>query len=110
MAFGTSLVVDWLALLWVFRRIDLHAPGGLENAARPLIWGGLALLMASGSFLHPDLSKPTTVVKLLCVLVLTINGLLIVPVIHSLAALPDSRSFRGLNRRLRTRLFVALCI
>ncbi|WP_049786157.1 hypothetical protein [Pseudarthrobacter phenanthrenivorans] len=42
LSFGTILVVDWLGLLWLLGKVEMHASGKLEAAAKPLIWGGLA--------------------------------------------------------------------
>jgi hypothetical protein len=88
----------------------MHECGKLEAAAKPLIWGGLALLLASGALIHPDLANPVTVVKLGCVLILMLNGLSIAPAMHQLLALPPQTRFGELGRRLRTRLMIALSI
>lgn len=110
LSFGTILVVDWLGLLWLFGRVEMHASGKLEAAAKPLIWGGLALLLVSGALIDPDLTSLVTVVKLACVLVLMLNGLSIAPAMHLLLALPPSTRFTELTRRLRLRLMIALTV
>jgi hypothetical protein len=110
LSFGTILVVDWLGLLWLLRKAEMHESGKLEAAVKPLIWGGLALLLASGALIHPDLANPVTVVKLGCVLILMLNGLSIAPAMHQLLALPRQTRFGELGRRLRIRLMIALSI
>ncbi|GAB4099250.1 hypothetical protein [Sinomonas halotolerans] len=110
LSFGTILAVDWLGLLWLLGKVEMHAPGKLEAAAKPLIWGGLALLLASGALIQPDLGNPVTVVKLVCVLVLMLNGLGIAPAMHQLLAFPACTRFGELTRRLRLRLMVALTV
>ncbi len=110
LSFGTILVVDWLGLLWLMHKVQMHESGKLEAAAKPLIWGGLALLLASGALIDPDLTNPVTVVKLVCVLVLMLNGLGIAPAMHQLLALPAQTRFGELGRRLRCRLIIALSI
>ena len=110
LSFGTILVVDWLGLLWLLGKVQMHESGKLEAAAKPLIWGGLALLLVSGSLIDPDLTNPVTVIKLVCVLVLMLNGLGIAPAMHQLMALPAHTRFRELRRRLRLRLLVALTV
>jgi len=110
LAFGTILVVDWLGLLWLMGKVHMHASPKLERATKPLIWGGLALLLASGALIHPDITNPVTAVKLGCVLVLMLNGLSIGPAMHKMFALPRETSFNELGRRLRTRLLIALSI
>lgn len=110
LSFGAILVVDWLGFLWLLGKRELHESGRLESAAKPLIWGGLSLLLVSGALIHPDLGNPVTVVKLACVLVLMLNGLSIGPAMHQLLALPPQTRFGDVARRLRTRLLVALAI
>lgn len=55
LSFGTILVVDWLGLLWLMGKVHMHESPKLEAAAKPLIWGGLALLLVSGALIQPDL-------------------------------------------------------
>ncbi|MHA7289620.1 hypothetical protein ACX80V_08240 [Arthrobacter sp. MDT3-24] len=110
LSFGTILVVDWLGLLWLFGKVEMHASGKLEAAAKPLIWGGLALLLISGALIDPDLTSLVTVVKLASVLILMLNGLSIAPAMHRLLALPPGTRFSELTRRLRLRLMIALTV
>lgn len=110
LSFGTILVVDWLGLLWLLGKMEMHESGKLEAAAKPLIWGGLALLLVSGALISPDLANVVTVVKLVAVLVLMLNGLSIAPAMHQLLALPPSTRFSELTRRLRLRLLIALTV
>lgn len=110
LSFGTILVVDWLGLLWLLGKVEIHASGKLEAAAKPLIWGGLALLLTSGALIDPDLTNPVTVVKLVAVLVLMLNGLSIAPALHQLLALPPHTRFSELTRGLRLRLMIALTV
>jgi hypothetical protein len=37
LSFGTILVVDWLGLLWLLGKMEMHESGKLEAAAKPLI-------------------------------------------------------------------------
>lgn len=110
LSFGTILVVDWLGLLWLLGKVEMHASGKLEAAAKPLIWGGLALLLISGALIDPDLTSPVTMVKLVSVLILMLNGLSIAPAMHRLLALPPRTRFTELTRRLRLRLMIALTV
>ena len=110
LSFGTILVVDWLGLLWLLGKTEMHESGKLEAAAKPLIWGGLALLLVSGALISPDLTNMVTVVKLVAVLVLMLNGLSIAPAMHRLLALPARTRFSELTRRLRLRLLIALTV
>ncbi|WP_258804216.1 hypothetical protein [Pseudarthrobacter sp. NS4] len=110
LSFGTILVVDWLGLLWLLGKVRMHESGRLEAAAKPLIWGGLALLLASGALIDPDLTSPVTAVKLCAVLILMLNGLSIAPAMHQLLALPSQTRFSDLGRKLRLRLMTALSV
>ncbi|GAA1497831.1 hypothetical protein [Paeniglutamicibacter kerguelensis] len=109
-SFGTILVIDWIGLLWLMGKREIHEPGRLESAAKPLIWGGLAMLLASGAFINPDLGSIPTRVKLVCVLVLMLNGLAIAPLMHWLLAMPSTTRFGEVARGLRARLMVALTV
>ncbi|WP_245413208.1 hypothetical protein [Arthrobacter celericrescens] len=110
LSFGTILVVDWLGLLWLLGKVEMHASGKLEATAKPLIWGGLALLLISGALIDPDLTNPVTAVKLVSVLILMLNGLSIGPAMHRLLALPPHTRFSELTHGLRLRLMIALTV
>ncbi|TXS40917.1 hypothetical protein EAO75_39375 [Streptomyces sp. uw30] len=72
---GAVLAVDWFALLWLLGRRRL---ADILNTACTLqvpIWLGLAGLVATGSFLNPNLTSTLTLIKLGLVLAITLNGL-----------------------------------
>ncbi|WAH95993.1 hypothetical protein [Arthrobacter sp. MMS18-M83] len=110
LSFGAILVVDWVGFLWLMGKRDIHDTRRLETAAQPLIWGGLAVLLVSGALIKPDITSPVTQVKLLCVLVLMLNGIALAPAMRRLHALPVGTHFKSVALRLRARLLVALCI
>lgn len=110
LSFGAVLVVDWLGLLWLLGRRELRESARLEAAAKPLIWSGLALLLASGALVHPDLRNPVTAVKLSCVLLLMLNGLRICPAMQQSFALPARTRFGEIGQALKLRLLMALGI
>ncbi len=110
LSFGAILTLDWVGLLWLLGRRDVHDTRRLESAAQPLIWGGLALLLASGALMRPDLASPLTQLKLGCVLVLMLNGLALARVMKQLHVLPPETLFTHVAARLRARLLLALCI
>jgi hypothetical protein len=87
-AFGAVLVIDWHGLLWLFGRRGLSESTRLAAAAGPLIWGGLFGLIASGALLHPNLSSPLTVIKLLLVLMVAWNGAAMTTLRRRMAQLP----------------------
>ena len=110
LSFGAILVLDWVGLLWLLGRRDVHDTRRLDSAAQPLIWGGLAILLISGALLHPDISSPPTQIKLVSILVLMLNGLVLTQTMKQLHQLPPGTLFTAMAAGLRARLLVALCL
>lgn len=110
LSFGAILVLDWVGLLWLLGRRDVHDTRRLDSAAQPLIWGGLAVLLCSGAMLHPDPSSPATQVKLASILLLMLNGLVLGEAMKELQLLPSGTVFTAMAAGLRARLLAALCI
>ncbi|MFE5868108.1 hypothetical protein ACFQ6V_05545 [Streptomyces roseifaciens] len=75
LGFGAVLAADWFGLLWVTRRLPLADALNAAGRLHVPIWAGLAGLLASGAFLHPDPASPLTRAKLVMIVVLTLNGL-----------------------------------
>ncbi|MEX2984153.1 hypothetical protein [Streptomyces sp. C36] len=75
LGFGAVLVADYYGLLWIMGRCELRDALGSANRLHLPIWAGLAGLVASGLFLHPNISSTMTCAKLVMVLGLTLNGL-----------------------------------
>lgn len=75
LGFGAVLVADYYGLLWLTGRMSLM--DALDSAGRlhTPIWAGLTGLVGSGILLHPDTSSTLTRVKLVMVLLLSLNGL-----------------------------------
>jgi hypothetical protein len=72
--FGAVLTVDWVAALFILGRRTFHEMlRAADNAAVP-VWAGYAGLVLSGLLLEPDLTSPVTIVKLVLVLVIGLNG------------------------------------
>ena len=104
-AFGAIILVDWHGFLWLIGRRTLGEIIRLDGAATPLIWGGLAGMLATGVFLSPHLYNPMTDVKLAAVLVLSLNGILLIPLMRRLAHLPPGSDFSALTAGQRTHLW-----
>ncbi len=75
LGFGAVLVADYYGLLWITGRCSLRDALGSAGRLHLPIWAGLAGLVASGTMLHPDPSSTLTCVKLVLVLLLSLNGL-----------------------------------
>jgi hypothetical protein len=85
--FGAVLSLDWFGLMWMLGRQDLITLVRAAQVAHAPIWLGLAGLTLSGVLLSPDTSAPLTVVKLLAVLIVALNGLCATKVQDRLLAL-----------------------
>jgi len=109
-AFGAIILVDWHGFLWLIGRRGLGEIIRLDGAATPLIWGGLAGLLATGAFLSPHLENYMTDVKLAAVLVLSLNGIMLIPLMRRLARLPDDTAFRDLSLGQRVHLLACLVV
>ncbi|WP_218177816.1 hypothetical protein [Amycolatopsis australiensis] len=72
--FGAVLVADYFFALWLLRRVTFAEAVRSTSRLHLLVWTGLTGLVASGTFLQPDLRSPLTLVKLGLVLALTVNG------------------------------------
>lgn len=110
LAFGAVLVVDWHGLLWLLGRRGLHESTRLAAAAGPLIWAGLAGLLASGALLNPDLSSAKTWTKLILVLTVALNGALTSTTARLLQDLPRSVVPASLPRHLQAKVFTATTV
>ncbi|MGK5548760.1 hypothetical protein ACSNOH_29110 [Streptomyces sp. URMC 127] len=75
LGFGAVLVADYYGLLWITGRCSLREALGSAGRLHTPIWAGLVALVASGMLLHPNPSATLTAVKLVLVLVLSLNGL-----------------------------------
>ncbi|WP_404389678.1 transposase [Humibacillus xanthopallidus] len=98
-SFGAVLVIDWHGLLWLAGRRGLTESTRLAAGAGPLIWGGLAGLMATGALLHPDLSSPLTLTKMVLVLAVAWNGAAMSALRRRMAQLPAYVKPADLPRR-----------
>lgn len=107
-SFGSVLLVDWHGLLWLAARRELRECTRVAEGARPLIWAGLAGLLASGTLLRPDLSHGLVWVKLGAVLVILLNGVSVNSLAGDLdAAGAQSTVGAATAARLRRRLFAS---
>ena len=97
-SFGAVLLIDWHGLLWLVGLRHLTESTRLAAAAGPVIWAGLAGLIASGALLHPNLSSPLTILKLFLVLAVCWNGAAMSVFRRRLARLPTNTTPAELPR------------
>ncbi|MBM0256960.1 hypothetical protein [Micromonospora sp. 4G55] len=95
LGFGAVLTLDWFALMWLLRRRELATVVQVAYGVHTPVWLGLGGLTASGVVLAPDTSAPWTVVKLVAVLAVAINGLYARQVQERLAELNGNAPPRG---------------
>jgi hypothetical protein len=74
LGFGAILVADYSFALWALRRSTFAEAVAGTARLHLLVWCGLVGLVASGILLGPDLSSGITVLKLVLVAALTVNG------------------------------------
>lgn len=109
-AFGAILLVDWHGFLWLIGKRKLSETIRLDDAASPLIWTGIVGLLFTGVFLSPNLTNPLTVVKLIAVLVLMLNGIMLIPLMRRLLVMPPTTTFAALTPGQRFHMLSCLAI
>jgi hypothetical protein len=98
---GAAVMLEATGLLWMLRRATLDDLRRVERTVSGLAWLGIAGLLATGAFLHPDLAQPLTALKMAAVLVVAMNGVGMTKLNAELARLPGSVRFAALPRSLR---------
>lgn len=110
-ALGAVLLVDWHGLVWLAGLRTFRETLRVGEAAHPLVWFGLVLLVASGAFLDPDLGSGWTWLKQVAILALLNNGVYARRLGADLTRLPARlRSLDELPAGLRRRLVACLVI
>lgn len=107
LALGAIVLLDWYGLVWMAGLRRLRDCLRVAEAAHPIIWGGLTLLLLSGLFLAPDLSDPLSWVKQVMVLALLHNGVALKPLERRLMALPPNVTKDTMPRAMWNRMFGA---
>lgn len=67
-------------------------------------------MLATGVFLSPHLDSPMTEVKLAAVLALSLNGIMLIPLMRRLARLPGKAKFTDLSTGQRVHLMSCLVV
>jgi hypothetical protein len=107
---GAVLLVDWYGLVWMAGLRTLSECLRLAQAAHPLIWFGLVLLLASGIGLAPDLGSTIVWVKQALVLVLLNNGVALRAQSRRLRTVSTADGLRALPRALRAQLVTSVAV
>lgn len=106
---GAVLAVEWYGLLWATEWRSARDVRQVDATMRPLIWTGLIGLLVSGALLQPDVTAPATIVKLVAVLIVSLNGVALTQWTDYLRRFPRKLRFGTLPRRARIR-FVASAV
>jgi len=99
---GAAVLLETKGLLWAVGRNTVEDVRRIEHTVSPLAWMGIFALLASGAFLHPDLTNPLTVVKMFAVLIAALNGVAMTRLTDELERLPANIRFGALPLRMRT--------
>jgi hypothetical protein len=98
--FGAVLAVDWFGLLFLARRMTMGAVLLQAHRMTPMIWLGLLGLTLSGAFLEPDVGSALVIVKMLCVIGVSVVGVLTLAtkrqMVRRLSTLPRGLMLRGM--------------
>ncbi len=103
-ALGAVVVIDWTGLAWIAGLRTLRETLRTAEAATPLVWLGLVLLLASGLCLELDLAAPLPWVKMTAVLLLANNGLVVDHLEARLQELPRHVAREAVPVGLRRRM------
>lgn len=110
LAFGSILLVDWTGLAWLAGLRRFRETLRVAEAATPLVWFGIGLLLLSGLFLDPDLGHWRAWAKLTCVLLLVNNGLVVGVIEQQLDALPPRVTMDRIPGPVRRRMMGTLVV
>lgn len=106
---GAVLMVEWYGLLWATGWRSVRDLRQVDRTLRLPIWVGLIGLLASGALLQPQLDSPPTIVKLVAVLVVALNGVALTRWTSYFSRLPPRLPFRMLPTKARVR-FIASAV
>jgi hypothetical protein len=107
---GAVLLVDWYGLVWMAGLRTLSECLRLAQAAHPLIWFGLGLLLVSGIGLAPDLGSTVAWVKQGLVLVLLNNGVALRAQLRRLGSVSTAPRLGALPHALRVQLVTSVAV
>lgn len=98
---GAAFVLEINGLLWTVGRTSLQELRQSEGTISTLAWLGILGLFFSGAFLEPNFDDPKTIVKMLAVLMVAMNGVAMTRLTGELARLPARTRFAALPVRVR---------
>ena len=91
---GAAVVLEFTGLLWIADRRGLDELRRNESLISVVAWLGIMGLIASGAFLQPNLTDPKTIVKMIAVLLVAMNGVAMTRLTAELGRLPARGAVR----------------
>lgn len=98
---GAAVVLEFTGLLWITDRRTLDELRRSEKLVSLVAWAGILGLIASGTFLQPNLADPLTVVKMIAVLIVGMNGVAMTRLTRELARLPAHARFDAIPQSVK---------
>lgn len=98
---GGAVLLELIGLQWMTGRRSLDEVLRTAQTVTPVAWTAIVGLLASGAFLSPDLGDPLTVVKMVAVLVVALNGVAMTRMTAALGRMPARTPFPALPGRVQ---------
>ncbi len=98
---GAAVVLEFTGLLWITDRRGLDDLRRNERLISVIAWLGIIGLIGSGALLQPNLSDPRTIVKMLAVLLVAMNGVAMTRLTAELGRLPSGARFSSIPASLK---------
>lgn len=98
---GAALMAEYAGILWMLGLCPVARVREMERTVTVPAWLGILGLLGSGALLAPHEDQPLTVVKLLAVLVIALNGVGIVRLGAQLERLPAGSAYTGVPVQLK---------
>lgn len=98
---GAAVFLEFNGFLWMIGRRTVGDLRRSEHPVTALAWVGILGLMGSGAFLQPNLADPLTVIKMVAVLVVAMNGVAMTRLTAELDRLPARIPFSRVPPRMR---------
>lgn len=98
---GGAVVLELIGLQWMAGHRSLDEVRRTAQTVTPVAWIAIVGLLVSGAFLSPDLRDPPTVVKMVAVLVVAMNGVAMTRLTAALGRMPALTPFPALPARVK---------
>jgi hypothetical protein len=107
---GAALAIEWHALLWATGWSSVRELRQIDQTMILPVWVGLGGLLVTGALLQPHLDSAATIIKLVAVLVVALNGVALTRWTADLARIPPNAKFKALPKGIRVRFVVSAVV